>query len=387
MELKSKIEKVKIIRELLEKDDPKVIDLLIENLKDKNKEVRFAATQGLTLLASPKAIPALVEALDDTNAEVRSSAIVALGELKSPQTIPNLVKALQDKNKNVRAKAAYVLSKFPTLTSEAILALVLALEDSSDQVRIFAVKTLAKMEQEKCKAIIGNSIIIDKYNHIADEIKKLKQNISGEKILSIFIKSLDDSEKIVREQSALELIEIARKNEAAISNNLTFQDVLIKIVEGKFSSYARANALGLLGKFKDSKTTNMLMGVLQNTNSGLRDTAIEMSAEIVRENKTLAKEVIPILCKAVEDKNWGVRMVATSALSEVVEIGDNQAIAALSKALEDNSLNVYCSAIESLEKIGDKQAVPALIKVSKSNKMSSYYSNKAEEIIPIVESR
>lgn len=387
MELKSKLEKVKIIRELLEKDDPKVIDLLIENLKDKNKEVRFAATQGLTLLASPKAIPALVEALDDTNAEVRSSAIVALGELKSPQTIPNLVKALQDKNKNVRVKAACVLSKFPTLTTEAILALVLALEDSNAQVRIFAVKTLAKMEQEKCKAIIGSSIIVDKYNHIADEIKKHKQNIIGEKILSIFIKALDDSEKIVREQSALELIEIARKNEASISNSLTFQDVLIKIVEGRFSSYVRANALSLLGKFKDSKTTNMLMGVLQDTNSGLRDTAIEMSAEIVRENKTLAKEVIPILCKAVEDKNWGVRMAATSALGQIAEVGNKQAIAALSKALEDNSLNVYCSAIDVLEKIGDKQAVPALIKVSKSNKMSSYYSNKAEEIIPIVESR
>ncbi|MFY9227224.1 MAG: HEAT repeat domain-containing protein [Blastocatellia bacterium] len=380
MELKNTLEKVKIIKELVEKDDHNAIDLLIENLKDKNKEVRLAATQGLTLLASPKATAALVEALDDTNAEVRSSAIVALGELKSSQTIPNLVKALQDKNKNVRAKAACVLSKFPTLTSEAILALVLALEDNSDQVRIFAVKTLEKMEQEKCKAIVRNSIVVDK-------VKQLKQNIIGEKILSIFIKALDDSEKIVREQSALELIEIARKNEAAISNNLTFQDVLIKIVEGKFSSYACANALSFLGKFKDSKTTSMLMKALQDTNSDLQGTAIEMSAEIVRENKTLAKEVICILCKAVEDKNWGVRMAAISALGQIAEVGNKEAIAALSKALEDNSLNVYCSAIESLEKIGDKQAIPALLKVSKTNKMSSHYSNKAEEIIPIVENR
>lgn len=387
MNLQNKSEKIKIIRELVEKDDSKAIDLLIENLKDKNKEIRLAATQGLTLLASPKAIPALVEALDDTNAEVRSSAIVALGELKSSQTIPNLVKALQDKNKNVRAKAAFVLSKFPTLTSEAILALVLALEDNSDQVRIFAVKTLEKMEQEKCKAIIRKTIVVDEYNRISDNVKQPKQNIIGEKILSVFIKALDDSEKIVREQSALELIEIARKNKAAISNNLTFQDVLIKIVKGKFSSYARANALSLLGKFKDSKTTSILMKALQDTNSDLRDTAIEMSAEIVRENKTLAKEVMPILCKAVEDKNWGVRRAAISALGEIAEVGDNQAIAALSKALEDNSLDVYCSAIEVLEKIGDKQAIPALLKVSKTNKMSSHYSNKAEEIIPIVENR
>ncbi len=380
MNLQNKSEKIKIIRELVEKDDPKAIDLLIENLKDKNKKIRLAATQGLTLLASSKATAALVEALDDTNAEVRSSAIVALGELKSSQTIPNLVKALQDKNKNVRAKAAYVLSKFPTLTSEAILALVLALEDNSDQVRIFAVKTLEKMEQEKCKAIIRKTIVVDK-------VKQPKQNIIGEKILSVFIKALDDSEKIVREQSALELIEIARKNKASISNNLIFQDVLNKIVEGKFSSYARANALSLLGKFKDSKTTSILMKALQDTNSDLRDTAIEMSAEIVRENKALAKEVMPILCKAVEDKNWGVRRAAISALGEIAEIGDNQAIAALSKALEDNSLDVYCSAIEVLEKIGDKQAIPALLKVSKTNKMSSHYSNKAEEIIPIVENR
>jgi len=387
MKLKNELEKVKIIRELVEKDDPKAIDLLIKSLKDKNKEVRLVAAQGLTLLASPKTIPALVEALSDTSAEVRCMAIVALGELKSPQTIPNLVKALQDKNKNARAKAAYVLSKFPTLTTEAILALVLALEDSNAQVRIFAVKTLAKMEQEKCKAIIGSSIIVDKYNHIADEIKKHKQNIIGEKILSIFIKALDDSEKIVREQSALELIEIARKNEASISNSLTFQDVLIKIVEGKFSSYARSNALGLLSIFKNSKTTSMLIKALQDTNSDLRDTVIEMSAEIVRENKTLAKEVMPILCKAVEDKNWGVRRAAISALGQIAEVGNKEAIAALSKALEDNSLDAYCSAIEVLEKIGDKQAIPALIKVSKSNKMSSYYSNKAEEIIPIVESR
>ena len=383
MDLRNKEEKIKIIRELVEKDDFNAIDLLIKSLKDKSKDVRLASAQALTELVSLKATAALVEALDDTSAEVRSMVIVALGEIKSPQTIPNLVKALQDKNKNVRAKAACVLNRFPTLTTEAILALVLALEDSSGQVRIFAAKTLAKMEQEKCKAIIRR-LIMDEYNSVDD---KVKQNIQGEKILSIFIKALDDSEKIVREQSALELIEIVRKNKASFSNELTFQDILIKIVEGDFSSYACANALSLLDTFKNSKTTSVLMKAFQSTNSDLRDTAIEMSAEIVKENKTLTKQIISILCKATEDKNWQVRRAAIDALNQIAEVGDQQVIAVLSKALEDEDLNVYCSALEALAKIGDKQAIPALIKVSKTNKMSSYYSNKAEEIIQIIESR
>lgn len=388
MGLRNKEEKIKIIRELVEKDDFNAIDLLIKSLKDKSKDVRLAAAQALTELVSLKARAALVEALDDTSAEVRSMVIVALGEIKSPQTIPNLVKALQDKNKNVRAKAAYVLSKFSNLTQEAILALILAIEDSSGQVRIFVAKTLEKMKQEKYKAII-RQLTINEYNSVDD---KVKQNIHGEKILSIFIKALDDSEKIVREQSALELIEIVRENKALFSNKLTFQDILIKIFEGNFSSYVRTNALSLLEIFKNSKTTNIFIKILEESNSDLYDIAIEMSAEIVRENKTLAKQIISILCKAVEDKDRDVRRVAIDALGQIAEIGDKLAIAALSKALEDEDFDVYCAALETLAKISDKQTLPALLKVSKTNKMFSYYfnkyyPNKLEEIISIVENR
>lgn len=388
MGLRNKEEKIKIIRELVEKDDFNAIDLLIKSLKDKSKDVRLAAAQALTELVSLKARAALVEALDDTSAEVRSMVIVALGEIKSPQTIPNLVKALQDKNKNVRAKAAYVLSKFSNLTQEAILALILAIEDSSGQVRIFVAKTLEKMKQEKYKAII-RQLTINEYNSVDD---KVKQNIHGEKILSIFIKALDDSEKIVREQSALELIEIVRANKALFSNKLMFQDILIKIFEGNFSPYARANALRLLEIFKNSKTTNIFIKILEEANSDLYDIAIEMSAEIVRENKTLAKQIIPILCKAVEDKDRNVRRVAIDALGQIAEIGDKLAIAVLSKALEDEDFDVYCAALETLAKISDKQTLPALLKVSKTNKMFSYYfnkyyPNKLEEIISIVENR
>ncbi|MBN8723573.1 MAG: HEAT repeat domain-containing protein [Acidobacteria bacterium] len=391
MDLRNKEEKIKIIRELVEKDDFNAIDLLIKNLKDKSKDVRLAAAQALAELVSPKARAALVEALDDTSAEVRSMVIVALGEIKSPQTIPNLVKALQDKNKNVRAKAAYVLSKFSNLTQEAILALVLALEDSSGQVRIFAAKTLKEMTLEKWKAIV-RQLIIDEYNHIDNKVEQQKQNIQGEKILSIFIKALDDSEEIVREQAALVLIEIIRENKALFSNKLTAQDILIKIFEGNFSRYAHDNALRLWGIFKISKNTSIFIKILEEANSDLYDTAIEMSAEIVRENKTLAKQVIPILYKAVEDKDHNVRSFAIDALGQIAEIGDKIAIAALSKALEDEVFDVYCAALETLAKISDKQTLPALLKVLKKNKMASYYfnkyhPNKLEEIISIVENR
>ena len=131
---------------------------------------------------------------------------------------------------------------------------------------------------------------------------------------------------------------------------------------------------------------------MEEANSDLYDTAIEMSAEIVRENKTLAKQVIPILYKAVEDKDHNVRSFAIDALGQIAEIGDKIAIAALSKALEDEVFDVYCAALETLAKISDKQTLPALLKVLKKNKMASYYfnkyhPNKLEEIISIVENR
>jgi HEAT repeat protein len=70
------------------------------------------------------------------------------------------------------------------------------------------------------------------------------------------------------------------------------------------------------------------------------------------------------LCDALKDSEWSVRYHAALSLGD---IGDEEAVIPLIKALNDPREDVRRGVVESLGRLGDKRAVPALERQRKND--------------------
>ena len=88
------------------------VDVLIEALNDRDKDVRRAAAQALGEVGDRKAAAPLIEVLrGDESSYVREAAAKALGQIDDPRAIDALTEALEDRDRDVRLAAAEVLGR------------------------------------------------------------------------------------------------------------------------------------------------------------------------------------------------------------------------------------------------------------------------------------
>ncbi len=86
-------------------------DQLIEQLSDKDSEVRQGATLMLGEIGDKTAIDPLIRMLQDPNPGVRAAATWSLGKLGENRATTSLIKALNDQDNWVRIYAAIALGK------------------------------------------------------------------------------------------------------------------------------------------------------------------------------------------------------------------------------------------------------------------------------------
>lgn len=131
----TKEEKIRVLESVTDTNNPKILDIVISELDDKDIEVRGEAFSALLLnqndisdiliinlknqsknirgysalvLANrddKKAIPAIAELTSDESAMVRSCAVGALGYLKATQALRAIRKCLDDSNLEVKKSA------------------------------------------------------------------------------------------------------------------------------------------------------------------------------------------------------------------------------------------------------------------------------------------
>jgi len=88
---------------------PPAMDVLIRELKKKDKVHTLAIIKALSEIRDPQPVPDLIELLKDENSEVRWGATIALGEIGDKRSIDPLVMSLRDYDKYVRYGAALSL--------------------------------------------------------------------------------------------------------------------------------------------------------------------------------------------------------------------------------------------------------------------------------------
>lgn len=359
-----------------------IIDVLADQLTDKESHIRSLAVETLGKIGNVEALPALIMVLvKDKESKIRSHAAEALGKIGGPEVIHPLINALHiDKESEVRKSAAEALGLIGN--PGGIPALLQALTmDKANMVRGGAAEALGKIGGNVVLLPLIQALTNEKDTsvrwRIAISLGKLQRTVDTD-ARSVLIGALaTDKDKEVRESAAeaLGFIESAGNTE-----NPESVTALIKALSLDEDADVRGSAAYALGYIKSKEALPALIkALISDTNGEVRGRAAfalgriknikalpYLSAvfnahkeSIIRGNAAYAlgeiggAEAIPFLIRALSfDKDSYVRYRAAEVLGS---IGDVATISPLKTALKDDGSyygwKVKDKAFEALEKI------------------------------------
>jgi hypothetical protein len=160
---------------------PAAMDVLIRELKKKDKDHHLVIIKALSEIRDPQPVPMLIDMLKDENSEVRWGAAIALGEIGDKRAIEPLVICLRDYDKYVRYGAAFSLEmlgwtppsdeekaffcvgkqawkEVGSMGDSAIPALTNILHDRHSSVRIKAVEILGELKSTRAIPVLMQSL-------------------------------------------------------------------------------------------------------------------------------------------------------------------------------------------------------------------------------------
>lgn len=157
-----------IINALIQIEDTEVLSICQSYLKHPYAGVRTACVRGLYKVGQAAAAPLLIEALKDENREVRNSAAMFLGWIESQEAIPSLLQvAAADNDLRVRKSAIQALENIRN--QDAVLPLIRLLNDDALDIREKVLVTLERITGETLVLSNGD----DKQDRLAD-VNRLK---------------------------------------------------------------------------------------------------------------------------------------------------------------------------------------------------------------------
>ncbi|MFK7845761.1 MAG: HEAT repeat domain-containing protein [Rhodothermales bacterium] len=296
-----------------------------------DERVARADTSEKQRRARKMAVQALRNSLDDENAEVRRHAAMTLAEMDDAGSADALIKLLQtDTNADVRRTAIIALNELGS--HKAIDAFLIASNDSNAKVRQFAVMALSELDDKRAvDALI--SVLDDSNANVRRHAVIGITEHGSEDMSRILLKMLDDQNSDVRRLVLMGLAE--RRNPEALP-------AIMKALDDS-NAEIRRYAVIALGEYDDPGATLMLRKALKDTNSKVRQHAMMVLVDHADD------EDMPLFIDLLlNDKNADVRKHAAVALGE---IGNIEAVDALSKALSDKNSEVRRCATMALSEL------------------------------------
>lgn len=320
-------------------DDPTLVAILTNGLKDPDEMIRYKSASALEILgtAAESSVSELTEVLQDDVAGY--GAAQALGNMGAA-AIPELLVALQDSRNEVRANAAMALRDVWPDGIVAVPLLIEALNDPQEEVREHAVVALGVHSQGK-----------------REDVEAL-------------IAALEDESVIVRSQAATALGRIGSKAHTAVPALIQMLDNHDEISWVRRSALA---ALGDIGPAAEQAIQTIVTFFNTNPAAGLYTTtdtlkrigvpAISALTTILLESDEKNREqaaraffylghdaisAVPVLMTALADSSLTVRKAAMSALGAIGPTA-SPAIAKLINLSQDDDLQTW--AVDALIKI------------------------------------
>ena len=145
-------------------ENPNIIRLLCQALRDKSWHVRWAVAEALAWLRHPDAIPSLRSCLHDPSWIVQAAVIRSLVELDAKESAADIARLLQSRRKAVREAAAEALGALQN--PEAIPALGQTLKNDPDYfVRFAAIQSIHQISPSESREYLDYALT-DRYIHV-----------------------------------------------------------------------------------------------------------------------------------------------------------------------------------------------------------------------------
>jgi len=184
-----------MVQTLNEINDPRAIELLIENLKSEERDYRWGAAIILGDIGDARAVMPLVEVLKDKSESVQREAAIALGKIGDPRAIAPLNEITYGQ---IRIAAEYALILLNETDSVDVWQIISMLNSNSESARNAATRALGKLRGSGSSGKLLNTALHDLINAdrrigaqdalvvIGDTkiVKRLIENLKQEKTFS-----------------------------------------------------------------------------------------------------------------------------------------------------------------------------------------------------------
>ena len=257
------------------------VELLIEQLRSEDLEVRRSAVVALGRIGDSTATPALVETLTDeslaidaanavgrigdaraldglvnlignSDASVRQAAVSALNSLTVPSMAERIIPLLHDRDPNVRESAVKIAGYFGY--PEAADALLDLTHDSNERVRCAALEHLPFVDDERAPGVIFHAMKEDTPNVRAAAARALG-NMFAPDVVQPLIDGLADEDVWVRYFSARALGRV--RSDDSI-------EALKRVLKEEKFNHVRIAALDSLGQIGGERIAGIVTGLLHD---------------------------------------------------------------------------------------------------------------------------
>ena len=327
---------------------------LMEQLNDKDPQVRLGAVSALGKVGDPEAISPLVKLFQDAELEVQKSAVKALGNIRSPRAYDILLETMMQGDEIMADDAAAALAQFKN--REALNALLNAANHEKDIIREGAAEGLGIIGDPRSARVLLQ-LLKDKVEDVRKTAQCALQRIQDPRVTALLIETLKDNNPGVRKLAAEALREHrspacikplitlledpdSRVREQAIYSLRPYRSPLtiiplVKIIKGKYLSLA-SSAILSLGEINDPRAAEGLCWALGYGDSWLRDSAVNMLS------KMKPPSAAPFLVPLLESPKKGIYINAAQVLDYI----DNHK---LTNQLTKRYISVLKNPRESLE--------------------------------------
>jgi len=242
--------------------DERVVEQLIQALKDENRYVREEAAMALGEIGDKRAVEPLINALKDEDSDVRMEAAEALDQMGW-------------KPGYVTEKAYYLVAKKEwdeavKLGEPAVEPLINALKDEASSVRWEAAGALGKIGEPAVEPLIN--ALKDEDSSVRWGAAEALGEIGDERAVEPLINALKDEDSDVRWKAAEALVKIGEPAVEPLIHALKDED-----------SDVRAAAAMALGKIGDERAVEPLTEALEDESYQVREAAKKALADIQKQ--------------------------------------------------------------------------------------------------------